>query len=88
MPRMSDSEDVEFTITAAGIRDPWESEQTTVRMEPAPNCYGGECNSYVQADDGNLEPLQPHFHILVSGQNPEAGPRCYSVGVFDSESPG
>ena len=72
-------------IPIASIRDPWESEQATIRMESAPNCYGEQCNSTVHADDGELEPLRPHFHILVSGQSPEAGPRCYSVGVFDSE---
>jgi hypothetical protein len=72
-------------IPAGTLRDPWESEQTMVRMEPAPNCFGEECNSCVHADDGELEALRPHFHMLISGQNPQAGPHCYSVGVFDSE---
>ncbi len=72
---------MKMRIPAAQIRDPWESERTTVRIEPAPNCYGEACNSCVHDDDGELEPLAPHFHVFESGQNPEAGPRCYAIGL-------
>ena len=74
-----------FKFTAASIRDPWESATMAIRIEPAPDCYGEVCNSSVHAPDGELEPLRPHFHVIVSGQEPDAGPRYHAIGVFDSD---
>jgi len=73
---------------ARNIGDPRESELTTVLIEPAPDCDGVECNSCVQGDDGELQTLLPHHHMLVSGQNPEAGPCILFAGARDSEPEG
>ena len=51
--------------------DPEDSESTLSRIEPAPDCTGEFCLGQEDALDG------PHFHLVVVGIGPDAGPqRC------------
>ena len=67
-------------ITARMLREIDESAIINIRLEEAIDCAGGACNSCVFDDDGKLENLPPHYPYVVSGQEPESGPRCYAVG--------
>jgi len=55
------------------FRDPWLSEVTLLRLEDGMDCDGLDC---LGREDScfNL-----HRHLVVSGVNPAAGPRCYQV---------
>jgi len=72
---------MKIRIPAAALRDPADSEILMVRIEPAYDCYGEECNDTVFSADGELEPRSPHFHVVESGKQPEAGPRYVAIGL-------
>lgn len=66
----------------AAFRDPADSETTLVRLEIAADCDGLECNLGVHNERGELEALPVHGHIVESGKEPDAGPRCVGV-IFE-----
>ena len=73
-------------IPAAAFRDPADSEIPMVRIETAYDCHGEECNETVFSADGELEPRPPHYHLVESGKQPEAGPRCVAIGLESARS--
>lgn len=70
---------IRLKISAAWMRDPFESTNTVIGYEEALFCDGSECRPRVFTDDGDLELLDPHWHMIVRGTEPEAGPRIYPV---------
>ncbi len=72
---------IRTSIPAAALRDPAESEEVVVGSEEALFCDGSECGVAIFSEDGELELLQPHWHMIVKGKAPEAGPRCYPIGL-------
>lgn len=65
--------------SAAALRDPADSAETIVGFEKAVFCDGSECGATMFSDDGELELLRPHSHLIEKGRSPEAGPRRYPV---------
>ena len=68
-------------------RNPFDSADTTFRLEEA-DCIGEDCGERIFLAPEDLEkygcptsqqPMEPHYHIVVSGQNPVAGPRRFAV---------
>jgi hypothetical protein len=70
---------VKLSFPKAGLRSPRNSEAVYVRIEEAADCDGCECGRALHDAEGNLEPLPPHFHMVVFGRIPDAGPRCYAI---------
>jgi hypothetical protein len=50
----------------------------TFRIEQAIDCYGEECGCAFHDDEGNLEPLPPHDHLVVSQKG--AASETFPVG--------
>jgi hypothetical protein len=64
------------------IRDARKSDLTKIRIEEAPNCNGVDCGKRVPLSEeecGYQEPIGPHCHLVLTGDNPAAGPRLYAV---------
>lgn len=61
------------------VRNPFRSVETDIRIEPATECDGEPCG--LTSYDGDvIPPIQPtHWHIVVSGRGPLAGPRSYPL---------
>jgi hypothetical protein len=68
---------MKLTASAASFRDPAESAEIVVATEEAAYCDGSECGAAAPGENGELELLAPHWHVLEKGRSPEAGPRCY-----------
>jgi hypothetical protein len=66
-------------IPAAALRDPANSSEVTIQCEDAAFCDGSECGAAVFSADRDLELLWLHWHMIVKGRLPEAGPRCYPI---------
>lgn len=65
--------------TAASLRDPIQSLNTLIGLEEAVFCDGSECGFTVFSEDGELELLRLHWHMVVSGTEPESGPRRFPI---------
>ena len=61
-------------LTPEMFRDPSESERTMIGFEPAPFCDGLVCglSAYPSLH-------HPHWHLVLSGENPPATQRHYPV---------
>lgn len=70
---------MKITISAAALRDPADSAEIAVVTEEAAYCDGSECSSGMPNENGELELLSPHWHMVERGRSPEAGPRCYPI---------
>ncbi len=70
---------MKIKIPAATMRDPAESADMVIALEDALFCDGSECGAAVFSEDGELELLAPHWHMVVKGKSPEAGPRRYGI---------
>jgi hypothetical protein len=70
---------IRISIPAAALRNPADSAEVTIDSEDAVFCDGSECGAAVFSDDGELELLRPHWHMIVKGKSPEAGPRRYPI---------
>jgi hypothetical protein len=66
-------------FSAASQRDPAESAEITIAIEEAGLCDGSVCGTAAPGQDGELELLAPHWHMIEKGRSPEAGPRCYPI---------
>ena len=64
--------------SAASQPDP-ESAEITIAIEEAGLCDGSVCGAAVPGQDGELELLARHWHMIEKGRSPEAGPRCYQI---------
>lgn len=70
---------IRISIPAAALRPPADSEEVFIGSEQAVYCDGSECGAAVFSHDGELELLPPHWHMIVRGKSPEAGPRHYPI---------
>lgn len=70
---------IRISIPAPALRPPADSEEVFIGSEQAVYCDGSECGAAVFSDDGELELLPPHWHMIVRGKSPEAGPRHYPI---------
>ena len=68
-----------FRIRMEALRDPCDSDALSIAIEPAIDCDGSECGVAFPDSEGELEDLQPHFHLKISGRQPDAGPEIYAV---------
>jgi hypothetical protein len=55
--------------------NPLESRYTAIRIEPAEDCDGVDCG--LTSDNGDEWPSiqPPHWHLVLTGTYPSAGPR-------------
>jgi hypothetical protein len=75
---------IRIGCSAASLRDPADSAEVVIDFEEALYCDGSECCPLVVfPEDGELELLNPHWHMIVKGKSPEAGPRCYPIWAND-----
>ena len=74
---------IRIDCSAASLRDPAESAEVVIDAEEALSCDGSECGAAVFSEDAELELLEPHWHIVVKGKSPEAGPRRYPIWAND-----
>ena len=70
---------MKLTASAASLRDPRESAEFIVATEGAQYCDGSDCGATSFSEDGELELLPPHWHLIEKCRSPEAGPRCYPI---------
>jgi hypothetical protein len=70
---------IRISFPAASLRDPAVSADKVIALEDALFCDGSGCGAAVFSDDGELELLRPHWHMIVTGRSPEAGPRRYPI---------
>ena len=75
---------MKISVPASALRDPADSREVIISYEEALFCDGSECGSAVPLEDGSLELLPPHWHIIERGKIPDAGPRVHSVWVEQS----
>jgi hypothetical protein len=74
-------------FTAEELRDPFDSDPPLIRTECAPLCDGEDCGERVLLSENdqqrlgwrNPDPLGPHYHLVVSGENPPAKSRRHAV---------
>ena len=71
---------MKITIPASALRNPRDSQQLIMRIEPDLKCHGEICGRAVFSPTGELEDIPGHYHLVESGKNPEAGPRYHAVG--------
>ena len=71
---------MKLNFPKSGLRNPRNSTELYVRTEEAVDCDGAECGRAIHDAEGELEPLSPHYHLIVFGRSPDAGPRCYAIG--------
>ena len=77
-----------ITFTAADLRDPMDSDEVFVAIEgPIEREDGGYCYCHPANVDETttaerLESFPLHFHLVLSGQRPEASPRYYELPVW------
>ena len=64
---------------ASSLRDPGESEWPAAAIEEALFCDGSKCGAVVFTEDGKLQLLHPHWHLIETGKLPDAGPRIYPI---------
>lgn len=66
---------------ASSLRDPFDSSEILVSTEGALGCDGILCGllsfSTLEAFEGGFVP--PHWHVILRGREPDAGPRTYPV---------
>jgi len=68
-----------ISIPKEQFLDPGDSARTLIREEDGAHCDGTVCGQGGSDEDGEwVQPL-PHHHIVVSGEEPKAGPRFYSI---------
>ena len=65
----------EVRFSDADLRDPMESADVFVKIEPAPDCDGLACGATAIPFDVLGQYPKPHFHSAVRGENPAANPR-------------
>jgi len=70
---------IRISVPVATLRSPEDSAETTVGFEDAVLCEGSNCGATHVSEDGELELLPPHSHLIVRGRSPEAGPRRYPI---------
>ena len=71
------------------LRDPFDSERILIGVEPAPLCDGEDCGARVFLTDEDLEryggrkqePLPPHYHVIISGENPPTRTERYPISA-------
>lgn len=63
------------SYSKASLRSP---KNPFIRIEPAYDCDGSECRLATPDEEGSLEVLPPHFHLIE--WEPDAQFRCYAVG--------
>jgi hypothetical protein len=73
---------IHFTAEDACFQnDPWKSNTTRMRSEDAPGCNGtcegGE--AVLDPATGDFVSLRPHDHLIMTGEDPKAGPRYTAV---------
>lgn len=78
-----------FTWKTADLRDPWQSEIVRMRLEDALDCDGMCCGTAICDPDlpaelagqigATVSTMGMHWHMVVSGENPEASPRHIAV---------
>jgi len=68
--------------SAASQRDPAESAEVTIAIEEAGLCDGSECGIAVPGQEGELELLAPHWHMVEKGKI--AGRRTALLPDLDS----
>jgi hypothetical protein len=61
-----------LVFTAAELRDPEDSEIILLAVESGDGCHGEECC-------GRIDDDEYHWHLRVTGQEPEAGPRWLPI---------
>jgi hypothetical protein len=66
---------VKISNSKASSRSP---KDPFIRIDPAYDCDGFECRSAIPDEEGNLEVLPPHFHLIEWELDAEF--RCYAVG--------
>ena len=71
---------MKINIPAALLRRISDSDFVEVRIEEAIDCEGGICNRAYFEHDGTPAELPPHYHMVVIGRSPDAGPRYYAIG--------
>jgi hypothetical protein len=71
---------MKISVPRGSLRPLRSSDDLLFRIEEAADCDGSECLRAAFDEDGELEPLPPHYHLIATGRNPDAGPRCYAVG--------
>lgn len=67
------------TIKAEDLRNPFDSNETNVSIEDAPDCDGSVCGNVCADTDGHKVSPGPHFHIVLIGKKPQTSPRRYLV---------
>jgi hypothetical protein len=76
---------VKVSCSNASLRSP---KNPFIRIEPANDCDGSECDRTMPDREENLGVLPPHFHLIE--WEPEAGFRRYAVagdlpeGIYES----
>jgi hypothetical protein len=76
---------VTVTITAADVRDSMDSRQVHIAVEgPVEREDGGFCYCHPASsgDPERGERFPLHFHLRISGSDPEASPRYYELPVW------
>ena len=63
-------------FTAEQLRNPSKSRILNCRIEPALDCDGLMCGIW-NCTVGDEQPpeIEPHFHLVVSGEEPKTSPR-------------
>jgi len=63
------------------LPDPLNSARTLLGVEDAPDCDGVICGQAFLDLNGQVIKPGPHWHLVISGQDPEASVRCYAIKI-------
>jgi len=67
-------------FTEEGLRNPSDSALVFTSLEPYFDCMGWCFGGFTElGPDGKPCALNPHFHLVVRGEQPEAAPRHYGI---------
>jgi hypothetical protein len=71
-----------IAIRPEDMRNPYDSEQTLLRIEAAAGCDGAICRTAKTDDNGRVFATARHdLHLIISGYNPLASPIYFAVSM-------
>ena len=72
-------EEMRLKFRQEELRDPLNSARTLLGAEDAPDCDGVICGQAFLDQNGQMIKPGPHWHLVISGQDPEASVCCYAI---------
>ena len=79
-------EEMKLKFRQEELPDPLNSRKTLLGAEDATDCDGVICGQAFLDLNGQVIKPGPHWHLVISGQDPEASVRCYAIKTASNKN--